>query len=565
VVAKESAWSDENSLSSLDVDDVKPPLSMQPLHPMMCPSPMASSAKASSQSATSANVSQKKRKKKKKKKSKEDIQPRVKKHKKTKSKKGSSTVNIGPSTSKKHRKSVSISKRKIFPIAVEDGELIVPQPSAPVTTTTTSNNAMVGRMTIGTNLAGSQTNVMSMDDSGDETENAIVMAVREIRRYRERIAELEEHVRQLSESYGIDPESLLMPESMGASAGSSTVLRKGARGIRVSVEGTHPTTSSSRQDLASEFTDDSQQLTTPSMLSPSFRPELPGPPNGVGRQQNPMISDDQKPLSEEQKMNNIMTKLQKLTGRKMSLEEISPLLRARTADEAMRNGRMLRNAEHMKRVYGGRPGNYVCVKSNSPTPGSPQAPVPTAAPAAPAAAAAPASTTTATTAQEPAPKSEPAPAAPAAPSPEKNSPQHSHGHQHLHQHREARSKGDGEEVFSRKEKAHLRKKKSHSVFDFTSLMPIDGEDDDDMPPPEVPLPESASTEVVNDPTVGIKIEKLSRLTGRRGSLSEIRGLLLPTTAEEAKKCAQSLYTVEKLKKRYGERPAMDQSPQPPEA
>ena len=57
--------------------------------------------------------------------------------------------------------------------------------------------------------------------------------------------------------------------------------------------------------------------------------------------------------------------------------------------------------------------------------------------------------------------------------------------------------------------------------------------------------------------LGRKIDKLSKLTGRRGSLSEIRPLLESRTVEQARTNAQSLYAVEKLKKRYGDRPVVD--------
>jgi len=110
---------------------------------------------------------------------------------------------------------------------------------------------------------------------------------------------------------------------------------------------------------------------------------------------------------------------------------------------------------------------------------------------------------------------------------------------------------------SMREKARLRKKKSRSVFDFTTLAPIDGEDDE-----ENKATPNVAGELAGGSTFGRKIEKLTRLTGRRGSISEIRGLLLPANPEEAKQCAQSLYTMEKLKKRYGERPTMERSPQP---
>jgi len=106
----------------------------------------------------------------------------------------------------------------------------------------------------------------------------------------------------------------------------------------------------------------------------------------------------------------------------------------------------------------------------------------------------------------------------------------------------------------------LRKKKSRSVFDFTSLNPIDGEEDEEV---SKAVANNLGGDLAEVGTFGRKIEKLTRLTGRRGSISEIRGLLLPSNPEEAKKCAQSLYTMEKLKKRYGERPTMERSPQPP--
>jgi len=371
--AKESVESDENSLLSSgsaddvgvihphhhhhhdffpvnDVDD-KPPLGVQPLHPIPSPSPMGSSAKASTNSAASA------RKKKKKKKGKNKVKgnkPPGKKHRKSQK---ASALSSGPSTSKKHRKSLSIiSRMKVYPVPLDE------EPGSSKTEAAVEGRIRIGgssKSTTTTTTAAAAAAVVATTTTptADETENAIALAVREIRRYRERIAELEEHVRVLCESYGIDPESLLTPESMGASAGSSTVLRKGARGIRVSVEGTTHTRSSSRQDLtvSDSMEDLSQQLTTPSMsvLSPS-RPEVP-------------ITPIQAQLSEEQKMSNIMHKLQKLTGRKTSLEEISPLLRARNPDEAMRNGRLLRTAEHLKRVYGGRPEGYVCVVA-SPSP-----------------------------------------------------------------------------------------------------------------------------------------------------------------------------------------------------
>jgi len=293
-------------------------------------------------------------------------------------------------------------------------------------------------------------------------------------------------------------------------------LRKGTRGLRVSVEESH-TEDASSQDLTS--TDDySVQAATPStyVITPSTH--MPETPSGKSPYHLQPLQDPQ--LSEEQKVMNIMIKLQKLTGRKMSLEEISPLLHARTADEALRNGRMLRTAEHLKRVYGGRPENYVITQQASPPPQ-----------------------------QQPEEK-------------KTTSPVHGQhrSHQHAHSPKKDETKNPVEDIepvpLSRSERARLRKKKSRSVFDFSSLNPIDGEDDEENKPST-----NIGGELSGGSTFGRKIEKLTQLTGRRGSISEIRGLLLPSSPEEAKKYAQSLYTMEKLKKRYGERPTMERSPQ----
>jgi len=549
--AKESTWDDDDSfLSSESSDgstphrqnrgkveveaeasqDSKPPLSVTPMQqPTISPSPL-SSVPTNGTNSSSTKSKRKRRKSK----------AGAKKHKKNKK---VSVNGLGPSTSKKHRKCPSVtSRRKVHP-ATSDGDSSTSGNAASVATATTLTNGIsfdpIGLM---------PSNVLySVPHSAEETENTIVMAVREIRRYRERIAELEMLVRHLSESYGVDPESLLMAESMGASEGS-TVLRKGTRGLRVSVEDSHTATVSATAEVSSQpdltLTDEmSMNITTPSTMAttpvtqaaPSL--QMPGvvcPPQK--RHTMYLQPIERTPLSEEQKMANIMNKLQKLTGRKMSLEEISPLLHARTADEALRNGKMLRTAEHLKRVYGGRPENYVL----SP----PQRPVDD--------------------------KKLP------------SSPVHRHQHQHSHHQHQTHSHSpqshnkedskspdvDAEPVpINPREKARLRKKKSRSVFDFTSLNPIDGEDEfENKPSPNGTgggNRESAAGELAGGSTFGRKIEKLTRLTGRRGSITEIRSLLLPNSPEEAKKCAQSLYTMEKLKKRYGERPTMDHTPQQP--
>ena len=314
--------------------------------------------------------------------------------------------------------------------------------------------------------------------SDDETENTLAMAVREIRRYRERITELEELVRQLGVSYGIDPESLLSQES---TPGSSAVLRKGSRGLRVSVGGEPGSDSAGTKEPGAESTTSSTSTSTGASTSDAATAgtaaaaaaATAGPEHGH--------------LSDEQKVQNIMAKLQRLTGRKMSLEEIGPLLHARTADEALRNGRLLRTADHLKRMYGGRPVNYVRVA---------QGPLP-------------------------------------------------HG---------AGAEGPGRE--------QRQRLKSRSYVEFGSLKPHDGVGSDgESDRDDAGVAVVTDLELVGESTFGRKIEKLTRLTGRRGSLSEIRSLLLPGSAEEAKQCAQSLYTVEKIKKHYGERPAVERVPQ----
>eukprot|EP00727_Mastigamoeba_balamuthi_P010715 m51a1_g6266 hypothetical protein (890) ;mRNA; r:136249-139940 len=55
------------------------------------------------------------------------------------------------------------------------------------------------------------------------------------------------------------------------------------------------------------------------------------------------------------KRSSSMVKLAQITGRKKSLSEIQLLLGASTAQEALENARLLRTAEHIKRVYGDRP------------------------------------------------------------------------------------------------------------------------------------------------------------------------------------------------------------------
>jgi len=531
--AKESTWSDDDSFLSSESSDngshrYNPPndanpirkssISLQPLQPPISPSPLASSLQAT---GSSSARSQKKKKKK----------GGKKKHKKSKK---ASMTNL-PSTSRKHRKNPSsMSKRKIHPVPVDEQDSSNGDP-APVTMTATLSSTLPDGFMFSSSSNPPVTNVVySAPISAEETENTIAMAVREIRRYRERIAELEMLVRHLSESYGVDPESLLMAESLGASAGSCVVLRKGTRGLRVSVEGSHNAEASS-QELTN--TDEiSAQIVTPSTTMVTPTSQMPGvvlpdlSPQGRRSSSYHLQPPVEPQLSEEQKMTNIMIKLQKLTGRKMSLEEISPLLHARTADEALRNGRMLRTAEHLKRVYGGRPENYVFAQTQpSPPPQSPPPPPP----------------------QQPAE--------------ERSSPVHAHQHNRKSHPQSPKSprdeakhaEDDLEPVrLSSREKARLRKKKSRSVFDFTSLNPIDGEDDEENRPST-----NTGGELVGESTFGRKIEKLTRLTGRRGSISEIRGLLLPANPEEAKKYAQSLYTMEKLKKRYGERPTIEQTPQ----
>jgi len=96
-------------------------------------------------------------------------------------------------------------------------------------------------------------------------------------------------------------------------------------------------------------------------------------------------------------------------------------------------------------------------------------------------------------------------------------------------------------------------RKSHS-FVYPAPKPAAVEETLDLEPTGDDDPAVQATASV---ALGRKIDKLSKLTGRRGSLSEIRPLLESKTVEQARSNAQSLYQVEKLKKRYGDRPIVD--------
>ena len=268
--------------------------------------------------------------------------------------------------------------------------------------------------------------------------------------YRQRLEALEDLVGRVCMAQGIDPESMLA-EPDDNSKGSARQESTGSTSTTTDAASTTSSTSTTSTSTASTSTASAGVVLM----------------EAVAEQE----------MTEEQKLENIKSKLRRLTGRKMSLEEIGPLLHARNPDEALRNGRMLRTAEHLKRVYGTRPGAYVRAANSADT-----------------------------------------------------------GTRH--------------------------KRKSLSSVDLSELMPGGSSSHSGSAHnSDAGLVAAASAEQAGE---GLKMEKLTRLTGRRGSLSEIRSLLLPSTVEEARQYAQSLYTLEKLKKRYGERPAVERAvAQPP--
>ena len=56
-----------------------------------------------------------------------------------------------------------------------------------------------------------------------------------------------------------------------------------------------------------------------------------------------------------------------------------------------------------------------------------------------------------------------------------------------------------------------------------------------------------------------RIEKLSRITGRRPSVEEIAVLLTPENPEDAKRCADMLVVADKLRRKFGTRPVIERS------
>ena len=77
--------------------------------------------------------------------------------------------------------------------------------------------------------------VGALPTSDAETEETLVMALREIKRHRERERELEELVRHLSVHYGLDSNALLTPEVLGAAGDSRITLQRGPHGVTAEV------------------------------------------------------------------------------------------------------------------------------------------------------------------------------------------------------------------------------------------------------------------------------------------------------------------------------------------
>ena len=390
--------------------------------------------------------------------------------------------------------------------------------------------------------AGAGAAVAAPDAVDDETEDTLAMALQEMRRHRARLHELEELVRHLSVQYGLDPESLLTPEVLGSAPGSKLVLRHGPCGLRAAVRTDEDFSGSAR---ASVFIPDGTARAPPAPRTPPAPAPAPSSSSSAADGDDDDNDEDndgenaedddelnagapepsesarrqqQQQMVTEMKVANIMSKLQRLTGRKMSLEEIGPLLVAATPDEALRNGRLLRTADHLKRIYGGRP-DYIL-----PAPATPAA-APTAAAAAP--------TAEAPSTGSPSPAARPAPADTPAAAPH-----------------DAALAGDALADGC----PHTRTRRSRSFF----KPPVGGDADGDAAAAGAALEGAeAACQPTPSVTLGRKIDKLSKLTGRRGSLSEIRPLLDSRTVEQARTNAQSLYAVEKLKKRYGDRPMVD--------
>eukprot|EP00727_Mastigamoeba_balamuthi_P001614 m51a1_g1145 hypothetical protein (538) ;mRNA; f:271714-278238 len=273
-------------------------------------------------------------------------------------------------------------------------------------------------------------------------EALLFWALQEIQRQRERISDLEGSIRRLCAAHDEDPAPHLLPprarhQSAGGTAWvSGTPLWDGGRsaeqerkarlGARATYhEGVARADEAERQQQQQEEDAEGEE----------------GAGEG-GRLSRPQHSHS-------------VTKLVRLTGRRSSIEEILPLLQATTPEQALMNARMLRAAEHIKRVYGGRPTSAIQIGVGSPPPQPPQG-------------------------QEDA-----------------------------------------------------------------------GGCDDDGMALRLPAPLLADVRQRTH-----QLDKLAKLTGRRGSLTQITALLNAQSPVQALENARTLYTAERIKKRYGDRPVM---------
>jgi len=312
-----------------------------------------------------------------------------------------------------------------------------------------------------------------------------------------------------------------------------------------------------------------------------------------------LTSDQQ----QQKKVASIMNKLQKITGRKMSLEEIGPLLFANNPDEAMRNGRLI-HSDHLKRMYGGRP-DYLIVPGakdgGEDQDGDNQASVVSAT--SPSTAVAVEGALTPASSSEPLATNSLDSSSPNNPPPQMlNDPGTTHrvrSEAELSTDSAESREMPGSKISSRQAQPPMTPTDS-TVGASVEILPKPQKEPEEEAPRHVPRRRSRSRDdparssaPINIQTgskkrksrsffdqslhrryesmtdevpsmqaeksvaLGRKIDKLSKLTGRRDSLSEIRPLLESKTVEQARSNAQSLYQVEKLKKRYGDRPIVE--------
>lgn len=231
-----------------------------------------------------------------------------------------------------------------------------------------------------------------------------------------------------------------------------------------------------------------------------------------------------------------ISKLERLTGRRDSLSKIQPFLMAETPDEAMKNAQMLWSSDHFKRMYGSRPiFDPQQQQQNGTSSNTPNGTVP-------------------------------------------NTKRRGH----------RASKSTTSAVLTSKSiTGHSKKNsqdlstRSRSSSSSSSIAPPDSShniptssaipgssqkarggyrrrssswgsnSDGSCEPPGVHGTVQAA------PPAGLvinrKVDKLNKLTGRRDSIGEIMELLDPKTPAEARACAQSLYSMEAMKKKLGTR------------